>query len=264
VDDATAYFAAGIANYDGTYVYAVDPATGYVRWCNDTSGHLDPAAQVGVSAQGHLLAKAGKLYLAGGNAVSPAVYDQRDGNCLNDPGPLAACQSTSPRGWELFAVGDRVIACGRPYYAHPDMEVYDHTVTNKILHARTGERDIVWLDNTTLMCFDNLDTAALNRCVTDEKIPRHVTQAWGEFKVDEKPHWGFTTPQATALAAARNAVVVATDTGVVAVDIRSGKPLWTQNLPAPVVPWGLAVSRHGRILVSLTDGRVVCVGAKSQ
>ncbi len=120
LQDDTAYFAAGIVNYDGTYVYALDPKTGYVKWCNDTSGHLDPAAQVGVSAQGHLLFDSGKLYLAGGNAVSPAVYDQRDGRCLNDPAPLALCESTSPRGWELFLVGDRVIACGRPYYAHPD------------------------------------------------------------------------------------------------------------------------------------------------
>ena len=138
VEDDTAYFAAGIVNYDGTYVYAIDPATGYVKWCNDTSGHLDPQAQVGVSAQGHLLSNAGKLYLAGGNAVSPAIYDQRDGNCLNDPASLAQCESTSPRGWELFLVGDRVIACGRPYYAHPDLDVYDHTVSKKILHTSSG------------------------------------------------------------------------------------------------------------------------------
>ncbi len=85
VEDDTAYFAAGIVNYDGTYVYAVDPKTGYVRWCNDTSGHLDAAAQVGVSVQGHLLTHAGRLYLAGGNAVSPAEYDLRDGSCQNDP-----------------------------------------------------------------------------------------------------------------------------------------------------------------------------------
>jgi outer membrane protein assembly factor BamB len=41
VEDGTAYFAAGIANYDGTYVYALDAATGRIRWQNNTSGHLD-------------------------------------------------------------------------------------------------------------------------------------------------------------------------------------------------------------------------------
>ncbi|NIP86746.1 MAG: hypothetical protein GTO03_14775, partial [Planctomycetales bacterium] len=86
--------------------------TGKVRWCNDTSGHLDPEAHCGVSVQGHLLLCEDKLYMAGGNAVSPAVYNVADGRCLNDPAPLAGCESTSPRGWELFLVGGRVVACG--------------------------------------------------------------------------------------------------------------------------------------------------------
>ncbi len=260
IEEDTAYFAAGIVNYDGTYVYAIDPATGYVRWCNDTSGHLAPETQVGVSAQGHLLANAGRLYLAGGNAVSPAIYDQRDGKCLNDPAELARCESTSPRGWELSLVGDRVIACGRPYYARPDLDVYDDTVTKKILHTHAGDRDIVWLDNQTLMCFDPIDQAALNQCVSDEKIPRHITQTWGEFKVEQEPHWGFKTPKAAAIGIANNAVVLGTDDGVIAVDIQTGKPIWSHKLPAPVVPWGLAITRDGSVIVTLTDGHVVCVG----
>ncbi len=262
VEGDAAYFAAGIVNYDGTYVYALDAATGYVRWCNDTSGHLDPQAQVGVSAQGHLLSHAGQLYLAGGNAVSPAIYDQRDGSCLNEPAELAKCESTSPRGWELFLVGDRVIACGNPYYAHPDLNVYDHTVTKKILHTRTGDRDIVWLDNQTLMCFDPIDTESLNKCVTDEKIPRHITQAWGEFKVEQKPHWGFNTPTGNAIGVASNAVVLGTDDGVIAVNIQTGKQMWSHKLATPVVPWGLAITRNGQVIVTLTDGNVVCIGKK--
>jgi hypothetical protein len=138
--------------------------------------------------------------------------------------------------------------------------VFDHTVTKKILHARSGERDIVWLDNQTLMCFDPIDKEALNRCVTDEKIPRHVTQAWGEFQIQQQPHWGFSTPGASAIAIARNAVVAGTDKGVIAVGIDSGQPIWTHALPAPVVPWGLAITRQGNVVATLTDGQVVCVG----
>jgi hypothetical protein len=187
VEDETAYVAAGLVNYDGTYVYALDPATGNVKWCNNTSGHLDPEAKTGVSVQGHLLLHENKLYLAGGNAVSPAVYDIRDGRCLNDQAPLAGCESTSPRGWELFLVGDRVIACGNPFYTHPDIPVYDHTVTKKLLHTSAKQRDIVWIDNSRLACYEPLDRDVLNQCVTDQKIPRHITQAWGQFKVSEKP-----------------------------------------------------------------------------
>ena len=106
-------------------------AEGKVQWCNDTSGHLDPDARVSISAIGHLLANEGKLYLAGCNAVLPAIYDQRDGRCLNDRAPLAKCESTSPRGWELFLVGDRVIACGKPYYSRPELEVFDRAEASR-------------------------------------------------------------------------------------------------------------------------------------
>ena len=38
VEDGVAYAAAGMANYDGTHVYALDAATGKIRWQNNTSG----------------------------------------------------------------------------------------------------------------------------------------------------------------------------------------------------------------------------------
>jgi len=260
VQDDVAYVAAGLVNYDGTHVYALDPASGKVRWCNDTSGHLDSDALAGVSVQGHFLLDKDRLYLAGGNAVSPAVYDIRDGRCLNDPDPLAECESTSPRGWELFLVGDRVIACGRPYYLHPDVPVYDHTVAKKMFHASTGEHDIVWLDNTKVLCYPLLEKEALSQCVTDEKIPRHVTQAWGTFRVNERPRWQRDIPGSSAIAVANNAVVVADASRVTALELGSGKPLWQHPLPAAPVPWGLAVDRDGHVILTLVDGQVLCVG----
>ncbi|NQT14247.1 MAG: PQQ-binding-like beta-propeller repeat protein, partial [Planctomycetes bacterium] len=226
VEEGTAYVAAGLVNYDGTYVYALDPASGAVRWQNDASGHLDPEARTGVSVQGHMLFHRDRLYLAGGNAVSPAEYDPAAGRCLNDPAPLAQCESTSPRGWELFLVGDRVVACGCPFYTDPEIPVYDHTVTKKMLHASGGEHDVVWLDNSTLLCYPPLDTDALSRCVTNEKIPRHVTQAWGQFKVAAKPRWRHDCPGSVAIAVADRAVVIADASHVVALDLDSGKQLW--------------------------------------
>jgi outer membrane protein assembly factor BamB len=247
-------------NYDGTYVYALDPTTGAVRWCNNTSGHLDAEARCGVSVQGHLLLYQEKLYLAGGNAVSPAVYDTRDGRCLNDPAPLAKCESTSPRGWELFLVGDRVIACGPPFYTRPDLPVYDHTVTKKLLHASSGQRDIVWVDNHKLLGYDPLDKDALSRCVTDERRPRHITQAWGAFNVSAKPRWQHDCPGSTALAVGKNAVVIADTSGVTALDLSGGEPRWRQALPSSAVPWGMAVDRAGRVILTLVDGHVLCFG----
>jgi outer membrane protein assembly factor BamB len=60
------------------------------------------------------------------------------------------------------------------------------------------------------------------------------------------------------LAVGKNAVVVATDTDVMAFDLADGKPRWTQPLPAPPLPWGVALNRDGRVVVSLENGDVVC------
>jgi len=260
VDNDTAYVAAGLVNYDGTYVYALDPATGVQRWCNSTSGHLDSEAHTGVSVQGHLLLQGDKLYLAGGNAVSPAVYRTRDGVCLNDPAGLANCESTSPRGWELFLLGQEVIACGLPFYAQPGIPVYDHTVTKKLLHAPAGTYDLVWQDNRKLLCYPPLSRDELSRCVTAERIPRHITQAWGQFKVSTKPYWQRDVPQSVAIAVSPAALVIADTTKVSAVALADGKTLWEQRLPASPVPWGLAVDRSGRVVLTLVDGRVLCLG----
>ncbi|HEX7897289.1 MAG TPA: PQQ-binding-like beta-propeller repeat protein [Planctomycetota bacterium] len=127
VDGPTAYFAAGMNCMDGTYVFAVEAATGKIRWQNTTSGHLDAFSKTGVAAQGELLLNGGKLYLAGGNAASPGVYDVKDGTCLT-PAPEGQ-QVKSKRGRELTlgADGD-VLVSGQPLYSAPDFPVFDRAV----------------------------------------------------------------------------------------------------------------------------------------
>ncbi len=262
VDKGVAYVAAGLSNYDGTYVYALNVMTGEPIWCNDSSGHLDADANCGVSVQGHLLLNDGKLYLAGGNAVSPGVYDIKRGKCLNDPTPLADCQSTSPRGWELFLVGNRVIACGAPFYADPNIPVYDHTVTKKLLHTSAGNYDVIWQDNAKLACYKSLNKEALNQSVTDERIPKHVTQAWGALKVTDKPLWQHDVPGSVAIAVGKESVIFADASQVTAIGLESGEELWSRELPAAPVPWGMAVDAQGRIILSLLDGQVLCLGER--
>ena len=79
VANNVAYFAAGMNNYDGTHDYAVDAESGAIKWQNNDVGGT--GASVGV--QGDLLLNEDKLYLAGGNAASPAVFDIIDGRCLD-------------------------------------------------------------------------------------------------------------------------------------------------------------------------------------
>jgi outer membrane protein assembly factor BamB len=252
-----AYVAAGLANFDGTHVYALAAANGQIRWQNNSSGQLDPETRAGVGVQGQMILSGGKLYLAGGNAVSPAIYDVKNGQCLNDPTALRRTTRNnvpggqSPRGWELFQIGNEVRVSGKPFYADPKYQVYDPTVFNKTLIASTRERDIAWVNNAKVMCFAR--TAEPH----DTQFLRH----WGQLAIPElKPAWEYPCKESIALALGQNAVVVARTAEVVALDLRNGKALWTQPLPSPPVPWGLAVNRDGRVILTLEDGQVLCFG----
>jgi len=260
VEDGIAYVAAGIVNYDGTYVYALDVKTGQIKWQNNTSGHLDPQARTGVSVQGHLLLHNEKLYMAGGTSLSPAVYDIKDGKCLNDSELLRVFESRSPRGWELFIVGDEVICCGRPFYAHPKYKVFDQSVYNKLLVTSAGDKDITWINNSKIMCFNRIDKKLLNNCITKPEKQDWFTFSWGKFDIPDKPLWEYDCGESVALAVCKNAVVVAKNSEIVAVSLNDGHILWSKPLPSPPVSWGLAVNRDGQIIVVLEDGSVLCFG----
>lgn len=79
VNEGVAYAAAGIIDYDGTCVYALDAVTGKLKWQNTSSGHLDKELRKGVSAQGVLTVSGGRLWMPGGNVVPPASYDVATG-----------------------------------------------------------------------------------------------------------------------------------------------------------------------------------------
>jgi len=259
VEDGVAYVAAGIANYDGTYLYALDAKTGAIKWQNNNSGHLDAEANTGVSVQGPLLLHAGKLYMPGGTSISPAIYNAKDGKCLNDSAQLAECFSRSPRGWELSVLADHVVACGKPFYAHPNYDVYDATVFDRTFLAVQGDRQVVWATyqgQQQVQCFDRLDTKALARKLANLDAGFHVN--WGKLSPGDKPQWTFKCRKALATVVCRNAVLVATDSKLVALDLNNGETLWVQPLAASPVPWGLAVDRAGRVIVTLEDGRVLC------
>jgi outer membrane protein assembly factor BamB len=99
--EGTLFAAAGIAHYDGTHVYALDPATGEIKWHNGDSGALNPVIRNGVSLHGQLTVgttpQHGQvLQFAGGNAVAMAMYDLKTGKCLTPPptAPVGTARST--------------------------------------------------------------------------------------------------------------------------------------------------------------------------
>jgi outer membrane protein assembly factor BamB len=267
IKDGIAYFAAGIVNYDGTYVYALDAATGEIKWQNNTSGHLDPESRTGVSVQGHMLINDGKLYLASGTSLSPAVFDLEDGKCLNDPATLKLLGSISPRGWELYKIGDRVVAGGQPLYGDPEYPVYDPSVFEKILHTSANGRDILLLNNRKIMCYNSIPDRILNNSFNDpDDLPAHMIRTWGQLIMKDEPIWEYDCGEAFAMVRCANAIILSTNRQVNLVevlDIRNGNRLWSQGLTTPPLPWGLIVDRNGRIIVTLKDGQILCYGQRT-
>jgi len=247
VEDGVAYAAAGMASWDGTHVYALDPETGRIRWQNNTSGHLAGDDKVsGVSVQGHLLLNQNRLYLAGGNVVSPAMYDVDDGKCLNT---LDDEFVKAPRGSEMFVVGGNVGVYGRMLYS-PERYWLGPFRLPYLLQADSG--DVIIRSTGTDVFRVDPSTAANNR-------PK---------KLWSSNHLG----RPVAMALGNNAVVVAGQLppadnaskpshAIAALDAGTGQLVWSQSVPAMPLSSGLALDSAGRIVVALRDGRFLCFAA---
>jgi outer membrane protein assembly factor BamB len=235
VDNGVAYAAAGIFNYDGTHVYALDAESGKIRWQNNTSGALPGDAKgegAGVSVQGHLLLHNKAIYMPAGNKPNIASYAIPDGKFA------AAGQG---RGKHLFVRSGQVKGTGFPLYWRPDD---DHFLTPLELETPSGVLD-----------------------VATARIALHTGDA-------KKPAWFVDKPFAeiAAVAVGKNAVIVAgvdrdktgavTLSGMCAIQLSDGKVLWRESLPAPPVAWGAALDRDGQIMVTMTDGRVAAFQGK--
>ncbi len=88
VRDGHVYFAASIWPFMGTFIYALDAATGRVVWVNDSTGaqfikqpHSAPSF-AGVAPQGALVATKEILLVPGGRSV-PAAFDRLTGAFLH-------------------------------------------------------------------------------------------------------------------------------------------------------------------------------------
>lgn len=246
VEGGVAYAAAGMANYDGTHVYALDAETGHMRWQNNTSGGNE-----GVGVQGHLLLHKDVLYLAGGNRLSPAAFDVRTGKtvALDRPRP-GSSQTTAGR--ELFLVGDRVKVSQHLLY-EPEQ---DFLWTAKLQSPYAGYtlqasgRDMTVSQDASLqiVCHKNIAaTASEGRPVWEKKpFEKHYAMA--------------VTANAAVVVGRHKADGGASSSyGLAVLNLADGTTLLEQPLPSCPVQWGLAIDHAGRMFVSLRDGCVVCL-----
>ena len=117
--------------------------------------------------------------------------------------------------------------------------------------ATSGDRTVAWINNTRLQGFAR-DT---------EKLAEKLAAAWGKPRgAGLQPLWQAERKDGVAMAVGQNALVIAGAAELTAYALSDGRVLWTQRLPAPPVPWGLALARDGRVIVTLENGTVLCFG----
>lgn len=262
VHDGVVYAAAGISSYDGTFVYALDASTGKIHWQNSSSGRLTAHDEVtGVSVQGHLLLHGRKLYMAGGNVISPAVYDIENGACLNHlqnewwdraadaaekfpSRPNEAMFQRSPRGRELFVVDGEVRVFDQLLYSPPQYGPSRYFGG----HYLQAESDAVVI-----------------RATFGQVVRLHDEQTADGQPIGRWRNTLFQDPR--AIAVCKNAIVVAGIAksdgkpvpAVASLSLSDGELYWMHQLDVAPVNWGLAITRSGGIIVALVDGRAVCL-----
>jgi hypothetical protein len=126
-----------------------------------------------------------------------------------------------------------------------------------LLAATTGDREIVLLNHQRLVAFHSFGDRRR------ELLMEAWEDAWSSPALP-KGHavWRRTwsSEAVRALAVCANAVVAAAAEAVSAYAVEDGIEQWRHELPAPAMPWGLAVDREGRTIVALEDGTVLAYG----
>jgi len=260
VDGDTVYAAAGIASYDGTHVYALEAATGKIQWQNNTSGDLDRGDAVGgISVQGHLLLDGGRLYMPGGNVVSPAIYDTSDGTCLNE---LTNEWGMAARGRELFKVNGRVMVFDKLLYGDQDYNKPPNIV-QQFVQAELGDVLIRGIGGKVVRIAPGAkpeETVVAPRRVTDAPQRQQQNPLVGLWESND-----FAQPMGLALGTNAVAVIgrraggtdgVEAGYAVAALSLDKGNVLWSEPLDAEPALWGIALDGAGRVIVTMSDGRV--------
>jgi len=275
------YFGAGIWPTEGIFIYAIDPASGKVLWCDDSSGgiemdqpHPTARAKSGISAQGYLAASGSSLFIPTGRAV-PAVFDRVGGKLLYfrlqqnqqlGGADVVAIDGHFFNGGEMFTVNDgaRREHVGVQVAAHPEF----------VISSRGNK--IVAFDRQNLL---------VDKEVTDRKGGKQIVKALAPpaWSIDLPPGalapaaalkgaeppvgdlmrgtaWSrpVLSDAASALIVAGDHVVAAGQSKIVLIDVRSHNIVWDADVDGTV--YGLAVA-DGRLYASTDRGAIYCFGS---
>lgn len=129
IENDTVYFAAGVWPFEGVFIYALDTATGKVKWMNDRLGFLygqhPHAAEAlgGVTPQGYLVISDNELIVPCGTAF-PARLNKQTGKLIAFELPKPG---RTPGGW--FTAAGKAARRGETEVATPSLQ-FDRDVNS--------------------------------------------------------------------------------------------------------------------------------------
>jgi outer membrane protein assembly factor BamB len=281
VVDNILYFGAGIWPTEGIFIYAIDPASGKVLWCNDSSGgiemdqpHPTARAKSGIAAQGYLAACGNSLFIPTGRAV-PAVFDRANGklnyfrlqqNKYFGGSDVVVVDDLFFNGGAIFAVsnGVRQDRIGVQVAMHPDFVIssrenkiiaFDRRklLIDKEVTDRKGNKKIVKALAPPLWSI-NLPLGALAPTAT----LKGAKPPGGDLMGGTAWSRPLLSDAASALIVAGDHVVVAGQSKVLLINVHSHKTVWDNEVDGTI--YGLAVA-DGRLYVSTDRGMIYCFGS---
>lgn len=253
VEKGTVYAAGGITHYDGTWVVALDAATGEVKAHNSSSGTVASEVNNGISMQGNLRIVDGELRFLGGGVYEWARYDLETLALANQP---------------KVQVNAQFRTAFYPYY--PDYGKYV-----SLSHVCEDGRVLNHDANYEGLYFNNLELQE----PLPADAPRVSKDAAGEFirmqtrrreNAPPKPKvvWrdeenrrfsAFAVSESgDRLMAAGHPDEKPGESFLVLMDTEDGTDLWREALPVPAVKGGVAIDADGRIYVVLENGELRC------
>jgi len=249
VADGVVYAAAGIAHYDGTYVYALDAVTGKLKWCNDSSGSLSEKTDCGISLQGHLYLADGELRFLAGGKYETARYDLKTGQCLNEPVDTITSQFRTAF-YPYFPEYGRYMSLARRLADGKEL-IYDASYEGS--------------QHSALALLAPLPPGA-QRPVKEEArwpIVRRGEAKRATLWADkaERRFNAFIVAPDILVAAGHAGSGQAESPFLTAIDTATGSDVWREPLPAAAVKGGAAVDHQGRIIVALETGQIVAFGS---
>jgi outer membrane protein assembly factor BamB len=254
-DDGTAYTAAGSTAADGAVAAAVDVATGRFRWRQAyTLDRREPKLSFGV--QGNILLNSNTLYINGGAPVGIVTLDALDGASPRVVSKLEA-------GMEMFLEpGDNPACVGPELFSHERARTTIFKRHQGRVYFQTSGRHIALIDGR-LFC--SRDPQALDRIVElinkDPKTSGRILDVM-RVPLDDSVLWAGTTKDVSGLAVGADGLVVLHHDNAEGVSA-DGRSLWTAQLPATPVRWGVALTGK-ECVVTLADGFVVCLVKDSE